>query len=97
MGTRERDGDGPGVVTLRRLLAFALRKGGRLDAGRFCVTVEDGVVSACTLQIYAGLERRRDAGVQESGMSREEEDSGEEKGERDGCDVPLRGVEVHPK
>jgi hypothetical protein len=95
--TRDRDGDGSGVVTLRRLWTLALRIGGRVAAGRFRVTTEGGVEGACSLQIYAGLERRRDAGVQESGISREEEDKGEEKGERDGCDVPLRGVDVHPK
>ena len=56
---------------------------------------EGGVVGTRSLQIYAGLEQRRDAGVQESGMSREEEDKGEEKGESEGGDVPLRGVDVH--
>jgi hypothetical protein len=68
------------------------------DAGRFRVTAKDGVLEDGSFLVEDESGRCRGAGVQESGISREDEaDKGEEKGEIDGRGVALRGVEVHPR
>jgi hypothetical protein len=92
------DGEDSGVVTLRRL--FFLQVVRFTVAGRFRVTVKDGIVRDVSFldAIGSGPGQSGGAGVQESGISREEEaDNGEEKGELDGLGVALGGVEVHPK
>jgi hypothetical protein len=89
------DREDSGVVTLRRL--FSLRVGHLTDAERFKVTAKDGIVEDGSFLVEVGSGRWGDAGVQESGISREDEaDKGEEKGELDGLGVALRGVDVHP-
>jgi hypothetical protein len=68
------------------------------DAGRFRDTVKDGIVRDISFLDGIGSGRCGEAGVKESGISREEEaDNGEEKGELDGLGVALGGVDVHPK
>jgi hypothetical protein len=85
-----------GATIFRRL--FTRRVTGPTALGRLRVTNKGGVTERCRSPVGERSRRRRGAGTQDSGVSREDEvDRGEVKGEMDCLGVALGGVDVQPR
>lgn len=91
------EGNGRDSEAVALIRFFSRRVGGLVAVERLRVTVRGDLPKPVRFLFGESPVQRRGAGAQESGMSREDEDKGEEKGETDGLGVALRGVDVHPK